>query len=83
MACADAWFYHQCELGRQFFLGRLFRADGQLDADFVGVEQLELHVAQAALNGSAMSFKFRSRPELVAIIAELHKGSARVVGSST
>jgi hypothetical protein len=82
LACADAWFY-QCELGRQFFLGRLFRADGQLDADFVGVEQLELHVAQAALNGSAMSFKFRSRPELVAIIAELHKGSARVVGSST
>jgi hypothetical protein len=47
----------------------------------VGAEQLALHVAQAALDGSAMSFKFRSRPELVDIIAELHKGSARVAGS--
>ena len=47
----------------------------------MGAEQLALHVAQAALDGSAMSFKFRSRPELVDIIAELHKGSARVAGS--
>ena len=38
-------------------------------------------MAQAALDGSAMSFAFRSRPKLVDIIAELHKGSTRVAGS--
>ena len=47
-------FFHQCELGRQFFAGRLLRPDGQLDAAFVGAEKLKLHVAQAALDGSPM-----------------------------
>ena len=47
----------------------------------MGAEQLSLHVAQAALDGSAMSFKFGSRPELITIITELHKGSSRVAGS--
>ena len=78
--CADAWYFHQCELGRKERAGKLFAPDGHIDAAFVGSAELALHVAQAHVDGSTKRFPFRTRSEFVDIIALLFRGSETVAG---
>ena len=78
--CADAWYFHQCELGRKERAGKLFAPDGHIDAAFVGSAELALYVAQAHVDGSTKRFPFRTRGEFVDIIALLIGGSETVAG---
>ena len=64
-----AWFYRQSELRRMRYAGDLFEQRGQLRAKFG--TQLEIEVAHAGKAGGSGRFVFRTRNELIIIIAKL------------
>ena len=64
-----AWFYRQSELRRMRYAGDLFDQRGQLRAKFG--TQLEIEVAHAGKAGGSGRFVFRTRNELIIIIAKL------------
>ena len=64
-----AWYYRQSELRRMRYAGDLFEQRGQLRAKFG--TQLEIEVAHAGKAGGSGRFVFRTRNELIIIIAKL------------
>ena len=64
-----AWYYRQSELRRMRYAGDLFEQRGQLRATFG--TQLEIEVAHAGKAGGSGRFVFRTRNELIIIIAKL------------
>ena len=64
-----AWYNRQSELRRMRYAGDLFEQRGQLRAKFG--TQLEIEVAHAGKAGGSGRFVFRTRNELIIIIAKL------------
>jgi len=81
--CADAVFHREGELLRIRWAGRLFDSDGNVDLDRLGVDQLEVEVAQGQRDGTPWCFKVRTREEAIAAVAKLRVGSLaeKVAGS--
>ena len=73
--CADAVFFRESELLRILWAGLLFDSDGNVDLDRLGVDQLEVEVAQGQRDGTPWCFKVRTREEAIAAVAKLRVGS--------
>ena len=73
--CADAVFFRESELLRILWAGLLFDSDGNVDHDRLGVDQLEVEVAQGQRDGTPWCFKVCTREEAIAAVAKLRVGS--------